>query len=174
MHIYAALLAAVLPATLAWDAPQYAGFGRRWQSSFIGSSSTLPNGNDWNYITGDLGVNAELQIYTSSTRNMQLSGGETLQLVPVSLVARTPAVYVANLTNSGETLVLPEVGPLDVSKVDSTYSPTATVQSSHQLTGIFSAFLLLKLAALLVLRLPSASAATRPPTSRECGPPSGC
>ncbi|KEY73601.1 hypothetical protein S7711_09137 [Stachybotrys chartarum IBT 7711] len=82
MHIYAALLAAVLPATLAWDAPQYAGFGRRWQSSFIGSSSTLPNGNDWNYITGDLGVNAELQIYTSSTRNMQLSGGETLQLVP--------------------------------------------------------------------------------------------
>ncbi|KAH7324819.1 concanavalin A-like lectin/glucanase domain-containing protein [Stachybotrys elegans] len=82
MH-YSTFLSALLPtAVLAWEAPQYGGFTRIFQDNFVGGGGTLPNGNNWNYVTGDLGVNAELQIYTSSTRNMQLSGGETLQLVP--------------------------------------------------------------------------------------------
>jgi beta-glucanase (GH16 family) len=82
MHIQA-LVAALLPATaLAWQAPGYGGFNLRWQSNFIGGGNQLPNGNDWHYITGDIGVNAELQTYKADPRNLQLSGGETLQIVP--------------------------------------------------------------------------------------------
>lgn len=83
MHIHpAALLATLLPLATAWDGPQYSGYSRLWQSTFPSAAGTLPSGNDWNIVTGDLGVNAELQTYTSSTSNVQCSGGGTLQLVP--------------------------------------------------------------------------------------------
>ncbi|KAI5461904.1 concanavalin A-like lectin/glucanase domain-containing protein [Mariannaea sp. PMI_226] len=67
---------------MAWEAPSYDGFTRDWQATFAGSSGTLPDTRDWNIRTGDLGVNNELQVYTSNPRNVQLSGGTTLQLVP--------------------------------------------------------------------------------------------
>lgn len=66
----------------AWDAPQYGGFRRVWQDNFAGSGATLPNEGNWNIIDGFLGVNNELQTYKRSTRNAQLSGGSTVQLVP--------------------------------------------------------------------------------------------
>ncbi|CAM1502635.1 Fc.00g074110.m01.CDS01 [Cosmosporella sp. VM-42] len=68
--------------TAAWDAPGYSGFNRVWQDNFSGSGGASPNGNNWNIITGYLNVNAELEVYTSSSRNLQLSGGQTLQIVP--------------------------------------------------------------------------------------------
>jgi len=68
--------------TLAWDAPGYSGFNRIWQDPFSGASGTLPDTSRWNIIDGYLNVNAELEVYTSSTRNVQRSGGDTLQLVP--------------------------------------------------------------------------------------------
>jgi beta-glucanase (GH16 family) len=68
--------------TLAWDAPAYSGFNRNWQDNFAGSSGTLPDTGNWNIIQGYLNVNAELEVYTASTRNLQRSGGNTLQLVP--------------------------------------------------------------------------------------------
>ncbi len=44
--------------------------------------AAAPNSANWNSITGNLGVNNELEYYTSSTRNIQQSGGSTLQIVP--------------------------------------------------------------------------------------------
>ncbi|CAH0027037.1 unnamed protein product [Clonostachys rhizophaga] len=66
----------------AWESPTYSGWTRVWQDTFSGSGGSSPNTGNWNIITGDLGVNAELQVYTSSSANVQLSGGQTLQLVP--------------------------------------------------------------------------------------------
>lgn len=75
------LLAAVATVK-AWDAPQYAGFNRVWQDGFGGSAGQLPNEGNWNILQGDLGVNNELQVYRRDSRNAQVSGGNTLQLVP--------------------------------------------------------------------------------------------
>ena len=75
------LLSVTSPA-LAWDAPGYSGYNLIWQANFVGDAGTLPDSGLWNIITGNLGVNAELETYTSSTKNVQRSGGSTLQLVP--------------------------------------------------------------------------------------------
>ncbi|CAI6094334.1 unnamed protein product [Clonostachys chloroleuca] len=66
----------------AWESPIYPGYTKVWQDTFSGSFGMQPNLSDWNIVTGDLGVNNELQVYTSSSANIQVSGGETLQLVP--------------------------------------------------------------------------------------------
>jgi hypothetical protein len=66
----------------AWAAPSYGGFNLNWQQSYGGAAGTLPDEGAWNIITGDLGVNAELQVYQRNSRNVQISGGNTLQLVP--------------------------------------------------------------------------------------------
>lgn len=68
--------------TAADDAPSYDGFSLIWQDNFSGPAATSPNQNNWNIITGNLGVNNELEDYSDSTNNVQLSGGGTLQLVP--------------------------------------------------------------------------------------------
>ncbi|KAF7561329.1 hypothetical protein G7046_g2814 [Stylonectria norvegica] len=75
-------LLAVTGQVLAYDAPAYSGFSRIWQDSFVGASGSSPNTGNWNIITGYLNVNAELEVYTSSNKNVQNSGGNTLQIVP--------------------------------------------------------------------------------------------
>ncbi|TLS21596.1 uncharacterized protein PpBr36_10139 [Pyricularia pennisetigena] len=83
MQISKAILALLAPAlAVAVDAPGYSGFTRIWQDNFMGSSGTLPDEGKWNIIDRDIGVNNELQTYRRSTRNIQLSGGQSLQLVP--------------------------------------------------------------------------------------------
>lgn len=77
-----AALLALAAGAQAWDAPQYDGFWRVWQDSFDGAAGATPDAGRWNTITGNLGVNNELQTYSASPRNVQLSGGSTLQLVP--------------------------------------------------------------------------------------------
>jgi beta-glucanase (GH16 family) len=62
--------------------PSYSGYTLLWGDSFAGSAGTLPNSNTWNIMTGNLGVNGELETYTSLNTNVQLSGGNTLQLIP--------------------------------------------------------------------------------------------
>ncbi|CAN8100741.1 unnamed protein product [Discula destructiva] len=66
----------------AWSPPDYTGFNIIWDSPFLYAAGTLPSAENWNYITGYLGVNAEWEEYTSSTANVQCSGGQTLQIVP--------------------------------------------------------------------------------------------
>jgi len=77
------LFSAAVPLALvrAWGAPSYSGFNLVWQETFAGTSGTSPNTNTWNIVT-NLHVNNEVQTYTSSTANLQLSGGSTLQIVP--------------------------------------------------------------------------------------------
>lgn len=84
MRIHQSLLLPLLLAApaAAWDAPQYGGYTRVWQANFPYAAGTPPDAGNWNIVTGDLGVNAELETYTSSPRNVQCSGGGTLQLVP--------------------------------------------------------------------------------------------
>lgn len=82
MRVQTYLLALLISIAAAWDAPQYTGFDRIWQATFPSAGGTLPGQDYWDIITGNLGVNAELQTYTSSSRNVQCSGGGTLQLVP--------------------------------------------------------------------------------------------
>jgi beta-glucanase (GH16 family) len=81
---YQALLSilAVAKSVHAWGAPGYSGYSLVWQDAFAGSGGTSPNTGNWNLINGYLNVNNEYETYTSSTRNIQLSGGNTVQLVP--------------------------------------------------------------------------------------------
>lgn len=67
---------------LDYDAPTYSGYTLLWTAPFTGTAGTSPSTSSWNIITGYLGVNSELEKYTSSTKNLQLSGGSTLQFVP--------------------------------------------------------------------------------------------
>ncbi|PHH83093.1 hypothetical protein CDD82_3628 [Ophiocordyceps australis] len=76
------VLLGLLSATYAWEAPQYAYMSRIWQETFAGPNGAAPNQGNWNIITGDLGVNKELQTYTGNSRNLQVSGGSTLQIIP--------------------------------------------------------------------------------------------
>jgi len=65
----------------AWQAPSYYGFRLVWQDDFNGAAGELPNDNNWELVT-NVKVNNELQDYTTSNRNLQRSGGNTLQIVP--------------------------------------------------------------------------------------------
>ncbi|KJZ78680.1 hypothetical protein HIM_02071 [Hirsutella minnesotensis 3608] len=75
-------LLALVSTVSAWDAPNYGGFSRVWQETFAGGTGSSPNRGNWNIINGDLGVNNELQVYSAKSRNVQVSGGSTLQLIP--------------------------------------------------------------------------------------------
>ncbi|KAI1387672.1 glycoside hydrolase family 16 protein [Hypoxylon trugodes] len=76
-----AIAASTVSTVSAEGAPGYSGFNTVWAETFDGSAGTSVNGNNWNIIT-NLHVNNEVQTYTSSTNNLQLSGGATVQIVP--------------------------------------------------------------------------------------------
>lgn len=75
---FLSLLAALVSAS---PAPNYPGFTTVWSDGFAGNSGDSPNGNLWNTIT-NLRVNNEVQDYTRSNQNLQISGGGTIQFVP--------------------------------------------------------------------------------------------
>lgn len=79
--VFLSLLAAV-GTTFAYEAPQYDGLNLVWQDNFNGNGGAKPNGNNWNIIDKFMNVNNEWETYTAQSRNVQLSGGKTLQLVP--------------------------------------------------------------------------------------------
>lgn len=79
---YALFIPALASLASAWSPPSYSGYTLLWTDTFSGAGGTSPNTGNWNIITGNLGVNGELETYTSSTANVQLSGGSTIQLVP--------------------------------------------------------------------------------------------
>ncbi|POR31369.1 Glucan endo-1,3-beta-glucosidase A1 [Tolypocladium paradoxum] len=77
-----AAVSALFCAAQAWDSPNYDGFHRVWQDGFGGPAGASPNEGNWNLLNGHFGYNNELQTYTPSNRNIQVSGGDTLQIVP--------------------------------------------------------------------------------------------
>ncbi|KAH7134545.1 concanavalin A-like lectin/glucanase domain-containing protein [Dactylonectria estremocensis] len=84
MQIFSQLLvlASLASGVLAWDSPTYSGYSKIWVDTFDGSAGQAPDTSKWNIITGYLNVNAEQEVYTSSSNNIQRSGGATLQIVP--------------------------------------------------------------------------------------------
>ncbi|KAH7121959.1 concanavalin A-like lectin/glucanase domain-containing protein [Dactylonectria estremocensis] len=71
-----------LPALVAAiQAPNIDGLKIAWQEDFTGCQGCSVNLDTWN-VALDISVNNELQEYSKSNSNIQLSGGESLQLVP--------------------------------------------------------------------------------------------
>ncbi|VUC25311.1 unnamed protein product [Clonostachys rosea] len=62
--------------------PAINGFKLTWGEDFKGDAGVPPDSTAWT-IALDIQTNNELQTYTTSNKNLQLSGGETLQIVPV-------------------------------------------------------------------------------------------
>ncbi|OTB00911.1 glycoside hydrolase family 16 protein [Hypoxylon sp. CI-4A] len=81
LKLLASALALTVATVSAESAPGYSGFNNVWTDTFDGAAGSTVNTGNWNIITG-LHVNNEVQDYTTSTQNMQLSGGATLQIVP--------------------------------------------------------------------------------------------
>ncbi|KAI1205528.1 glycoside hydrolase family 16 protein [Annulohypoxylon truncatum] len=82
--MFAKLLASALAAAAAVSAepaPGYSGWTNVWAETFDGAAGASVNTGNWNIITG-LQVNDEVQTYTTSNQNLQLSGGATVQIVP--------------------------------------------------------------------------------------------
>ncbi|KAK4466310.1 concanavalin A-like lectin/glucanase domain-containing protein [Cladorrhinum samala] len=83
MHFNALTLISFLSSLAsAGTVPQYSGLRALWSDDFNGNSGQPPNQGTWNIITNMGRVNNELQTYTGSNSNLQLSGGGTLQIIP--------------------------------------------------------------------------------------------
>lgn len=76
---YGSLLAAPLASAI--QPPALDGLHLSWQESFDGCAGCAPNPDEWN-VALNTNTNNERQEYTDSNSNIQLSGGQTLQLVP--------------------------------------------------------------------------------------------
>ncbi|KAK1990517.1 family 16 glycosyl hydrolase [Colletotrichum falcatum] len=79
--LLSALLLGLVPAASAWDSPNYSGFTRIWQDTFPGAAGAGVNEGNWQIIT-NIRVNNEIQDYTTSRSNLQISGGGTVQIIP--------------------------------------------------------------------------------------------
>ncbi|KAL4723795.1 hypothetical protein ACLX1H_009439 [Fusarium chlamydosporum] len=71
-------LASVVSAT---TAPNRPGLKLIWKDEFDGCQGCTPKTSNWNTAL-NINSNNELQVYSTSNKNIQLSGGDTLQLVP--------------------------------------------------------------------------------------------
>ncbi|KAL2267357.1 hypothetical protein VTJ83DRAFT_4634 [Remersonia thermophila] len=76
------LLPFLARAVYAWAPPAYPDYQLVWSDAFYGGPGQLPNETNWNILNTNLGVNNELQTYRRDRRNVQISGGRTMQLVP--------------------------------------------------------------------------------------------
>lgn len=80
-----ALLAAIGPYMVAAVIPPiYNGYHLVWTDPFEGPRDISPNTKNWNIITGNPGDNGELEVYSSSTQNLRLSGEGTLEIIPLN------------------------------------------------------------------------------------------
>ncbi|KAL7805403.1 family 16 glycoside hydrolase [Trichoderma aethiopicum] len=75
------VLALAIPSARATLSPNIPGMNLVWQETFIGNQGDMVDLSQWTVVT-DLHNNQELETYTNLPSNMQLSGGQTLQLVP--------------------------------------------------------------------------------------------
>ncbi|KAM7205368.1 beta-glucanase [Naviculisporaceae sp. PSN 640] len=62
--------------------PNRNGFKVIWSDTFQGGSGQSPDSSKWQIVTG-IHTNNEVQDYTTSNRNIQISGGGTIQFVPL-------------------------------------------------------------------------------------------
>ncbi|KAI0466560.1 putative endo-1,3(4)-beta-glucanase [Xylaria cf. heliscus] len=76
-------LALAVSSVAAEAVPSYSGYNVVWQENFNGAAGSLVNQANWNIIQNANNANNELETYTNSNQNHQLSGGATLQIVPL-------------------------------------------------------------------------------------------
>lgn len=82
MRFQSSSILSFLPAlAVAIAPPAKEGFSILFSDDFAGSAGASPNTATWNVATA-IDTNAEVQTYTTSNNNLQLSGGETIQFVP--------------------------------------------------------------------------------------------
>ncbi|OLN81169.1 Glucan endo-1,3-beta-glucosidase A1-like protein 5 [Colletotrichum chlorophyti] len=77
----ASLLLALLPAARALAVPAVDGMNIIWSETFQGNAGSPPRRDTWDVALA-LNTNNDVQTYTDSSWNLQISGGETIQLVP--------------------------------------------------------------------------------------------
>jgi len=83
MRLFSLLQSLLLPALVAGGVvPNYGGLNLLWSDSFLGSAGSGVDQSKWNVADVKMNNNGELQTYTPSSRNLQISGGGTVQLVP--------------------------------------------------------------------------------------------
>ncbi|TEA08737.1 Glucan endo-1,3-beta-glucosidase A1 [Colletotrichum sidae] len=75
------LLAAILPLAYSIKPPAMDGMNIIWSETFKGNAGLLPESDTWGVALA-IDTNNELQTYTDSSRYLQISGGETIQLIP--------------------------------------------------------------------------------------------
>ncbi|KAI2602521.1 glycoside hydrolase family 16 protein [Hypoxylon sp. NC1633] len=82
MRFQQSLLATVVPNLVAAiTPPSIQGMNIVWSENFEGAAGASPSGNVWN-IMDAINTNNEVQTYTTSNQNVQISGGGTVQFVP--------------------------------------------------------------------------------------------
>lgn len=75
-------LLALLPAlAAAVTPPSYDGYTITFSDDFAGAAGSSPDTSKWN-VALSINTNNEAETYTSSNTNLQISGGETIQIIP--------------------------------------------------------------------------------------------
>lgn len=129
--------ASFLALTSAWESPQYTNYTRLWQAAFVGPRGQAPHPGSWNIITGDENYNNEFQRFTSSPRNVGLSGAGALQ-IQAQRDATAPKGWTSARIESKYTLI-PRDGK--VSRVESSLRLAGNPKEHKQ--GIWPAFWML-------------------------------
>ncbi|KAJ0343423.1 hypothetical protein COL922a_000155 [Colletotrichum nupharicola] len=75
------LLLALVPFAKALAPPAVDGMNIIWSETFQGNAGAPPRSDTWG-ITLAIDTNNEVQTYTDSSWNLQISGGETIQFIP--------------------------------------------------------------------------------------------
>ncbi|KAI5920971.1 beta-glucanase [Camillea tinctor] len=80
--LFQSTLLSLLPCLVAGiTPPSIQGMSLVWSDDFEGAAGSSPNGDTWN-IMDAIDTNNEVQSYTTSNNNLQISGGGTIQFVP--------------------------------------------------------------------------------------------
>ncbi|KAI1326598.1 putative endo-1,3(4)-beta-glucanase [Xylariaceae sp. FL0255] len=103
-------IASAVTSVAATGVPSYSGYSVVWQENFIGAAGASPNTGTWNIIQSANNANDEVETYTNSNSNVQLSGGQTLQIVPQNnngqwTSGRLESVYTFTPPNGLQTIV---------------------------------------------------------------------
>ncbi|KAI2605719.1 glycoside hydrolase family 16 protein [Hypoxylon fragiforme] len=82
MRFQQSILASFVPGlALAITPPNINGMSIVWSEDFEGPAGGSPSGSTWNVMDA-INTNNEVQTYTTSNNNVQISGGGTIQFVP--------------------------------------------------------------------------------------------
>ncbi len=129
-------LAVLLPGLVTGgEVPGYGGLRVIWQDNFVGGTGSPVNGDVWNVANVRMNNNNEAETYSGSSRNLQLSGGGTVQLVPW----RDAAAGWTSARIESKATFTPEPGR--VTQVEASLRTGANSPSAQQ--GIWPAFWLL-------------------------------